>query len=87
MQTKKQSLIESLTNTAVGFSISLAATFAVFPLVGITTSGGQNVAVTLFFTAISIARGYVIRRWFTTRDQPTTQPLHCRCAVPHASKT
>jgi hypothetical protein len=69
MQTKKQSFIESLTNTAVGFSISLAATFAVFPLVGINSSGGQNLAVTIFYTAISIARGYVIRRWFTKRHQ------------------
>ena len=63
-QTKKQSLIESLTNTAVGFVISLAATFIIFPLVGYDSTFYKNVIVTLFFTVVSIARGYVIRRLF-----------------------
>ncbi|MDB0603166.1 hypothetical protein PL373_18945 [Tenacibaculum maritimum] len=64
MQTKKQSFIESITNTTVGFCISLGATFIIFPIVGISSTGIKNIAVTLFFTVISIIRGYVIRRFF-----------------------
>jgi heme/copper-type cytochrome/quinol oxidase subunit 4 len=66
-QSKKQSFIESLTNTAVGFTISLAATFVIFPLVGINSTSTKNVIITLFFTAISIARGYIIRRFFNNK--------------------
>jgi predicted membrane protein len=66
-QTKKQSLIESLTNTAVGFLISLAATFVIIPLVGYASTFSKNLIVTLFFTVVSIVRGYVIRRYFNKK--------------------
>jgi predicted membrane protein len=63
-QTKKQSLLEAATNTAVGFIISLAATFVIFPLVGFESSFSKNLIVTLFFTAVRILRGCFIRRFF-----------------------
>jgi predicted membrane protein len=63
-QTKKQSLLESATNTAVGFVISLIATFIIFPLVGFESSFSKNLIVTAFFTIVSLARGYFIRRFF-----------------------
>lgn len=75
MQTKKQSFLESLTNTAVGFIISLASTFVIFPLVGYESTPFKNLVVTVFFTVISIIRGYVIRRWFNKKlflDAPLT---------------
>ena len=64
MQTKKQSFLESITNTLVGFIISLAATFVIFPIVGVASTGAKNIAITLFFTIISVLRGYVVRRFF-----------------------
>lgn len=64
MQTKKQSLRESITNTAVGALINLGFSFLLFPAVGIASSGGQNAVVVAFFTVVSIVRGYVIRRYF-----------------------
>jgi len=72
MQTKKQSLIESLTNTAIGFVISYASTFLILPLVGVQTSAGTNLVITIYFTVISILRGYVIRRWFN-KKKPTVK--------------
>ena len=81
MQTKKQSVIESLTNTAIGFGVSFASTFLILPLVGVKTRAGTNLIITLYFTIISIARGYVIRRWFnkkkTVQVQQPTQWLYC----------
>jgi hypothetical protein len=67
MQTKKQSFLESVTNTAIGFIISLASTFVIFPLMGLHSTAGKNIVITLFFTLVSILRGYVIRRFFNKR--------------------
>lgn len=67
MQTPRQSLIESLNNTALGFVISYASSFLIFPLMGIDSSPGKNLVITLYFTVISIIRGYAIRRWYNRR--------------------
>lgn len=64
MQSKKHSLIEAITNTAVGFGISLLSIFIILPLVGIESTPGKNGVITLYFTVISIVRGYVLRRVF-----------------------
>lgn len=69
MQTKKQSFIEAVSNTAVGFLISYASTFLIFPLVGIKTSPGTNLVIVIYFTVISILRGYVIRRFFNKKPK------------------
>lgn len=65
MQSKRMSLIESLTNTAAGFIISfLIWLFLVPVLFGIETRAAQGIGMTLLFTASSIFRGYVVRRIF-----------------------
>ncbi|WP_456293464.1 DUF7220 family protein [Tenacibaculum soleae] len=64
MQTKKQSLIEIIISTAIGFVVSLISTFVLFPIVGINSTSSKNVVITIFFTVISIARGYFVRRIF-----------------------
>ena len=75
MQTKKQSLIEASTNTAIGFGISFASTFLILPLVGIETTAGTNLLITVYFTVISILRGYVIRRWFNKSNPKPSEYL------------
>ena len=67
MQTKKQSLIESLTNTFIGFVISFASTFVIFPLVGFESDSGKNLIITIFFTVVSVVRGYFVRRIFNKK--------------------
>ena len=82
MQTKKQSLFEAITNTAVGFIISLIASFIIFPMVGIHTTPLQNLGVTIFYTIISIIRSYVIRRWFNRAKlvtYPNKEPFLVHC--------
>jgi len=69
MQTKKRSLIESLTNVAVGCGVALGSQYLVFPLFGIESiSFEKHIGITLVFTVISIIRSYVLRRWFTKGD-------------------
>ena len=64
-QTKVSSLTEALLNTASGFLISvLAWRYVVVPFLGIEPNLADNVTVTIFFTVISIARGYAWRRLF-----------------------
>jgi hypothetical protein len=76
MQTKKQSFLESITNTAIGFGISLAATFLIFPVVGVESTGTKNVIITVFFTVVSITRSYFLRRYFNSKN---VEKETCEC--------
>lgn len=64
-QTRLVSLIESLCNVSSGWVLSLLVwQFAVAPLFGYTVTFSSNVALTSIFTAVSIGRGYLWRRFF-----------------------
>jgi len=63
-QTKKGSAFETVANTAIGFAINWWANLLILPLFGLPITGGQAFHMGLIFTAISIARGYVLRRGF-----------------------
>lgn len=64
MQTKKYSLIESITNTFVGFIVSLLIQLIIYPTMGIPVTFSQNIIITFIFTIVSILRGYIVRRMF-----------------------
>lgn len=66
-QTRLGSFYEALINVLIGFGIGLASQILVFPMVGIEVSLSTNLEVAAWFTVISIARSYVIRRWFNDR--------------------
>ena len=66
-QTKLGSLIEASINTAIGFVVALASQIVVFPMVGIHVPISTNLEVGAWFTVISVARSYIIRRWFNAR--------------------
>ena len=65
MQLKRHSLIESITNVAVGYGVALVSQIVVFPWFGIHVTLRDNLWIGLWFTVISIARSYVLRRVFT----------------------
>jgi hypothetical protein len=58
------SLVEATTNVAVGFGVAVLAQIAVFPLFGLHVGFADNLMIAAIFTAISIARSYVLRRIF-----------------------
>lgn len=64
MQSRAMSLIESLTNIAVGLGVSLIAQIVIFPLFGITLSVLEDMQLACIFTAVSLVRSYVLRRLF-----------------------
>jgi hypothetical protein len=63
-QSRLASLAEAAANVAVGFAIALAAQATLMRAYGIGTSFAQDFAITCWFTVISLARGYVVRRVF-----------------------
>lgn len=58
------SLVEAFVNVSVGFLISLTATFTVLPAFGYQVSTLHGFWITTIFTAISISRSYLLRRFF-----------------------
>lgn len=66
-QTRLGSLYEALMNVAIGFAINFVANFVILPLVGFHISVGQNLFIGVLYTVVSVARSYVIRRWFNAR--------------------
>ncbi len=68
MQTSLISAIESLVNICIGMGVALASQYIVFPIVGIeNVSHSVHIQITLWFTAISFFRSYMIRRWFSKK--------------------
>lgn len=64
-QSRAWSLGETCFSTAVGFVIAYATTALVMPVFGYPVTVADNLGITAIFTAVSIVRGYCIRRLFT----------------------
>ena len=62
-QSRRMSLIEAIANVVVGYGLAVLTQIAVF-LFGLRASFGDNLALGAVFTAISLARSYVLRRVF-----------------------
>lgn len=64
-QSKKGSLIEALINTAIGFGINFTANLVILPLFGFENLTLEtNFYIGIAYTVVSVARSYVVRRWF-----------------------
>ena len=66
-QSRKGSLIESGANIAIGYSIALVSQMAIFPMFDISITNAEHATIGLFFTVISLVRGYMVRRFFNKR--------------------
>ena len=66
-QTRLGSFIEAWINVAIGSAINFVANLLILPLVGFLISISQNLFIGVLYTIISVARSYVIRRWFNAR--------------------
>ena len=63
-QSRRLSLIEAITNVAVGYVLAVITQIMVFPWFGIHPSLGENLAIGSIFTGISLLRSYALRRLF-----------------------
>ena len=66
-QTKKHSILEAFTNTGIAFLISMIIAYFIYPLYFPEIKFSQTFEITLIFTAISLLRGYIIRRFFNKK--------------------
>jgi len=67
MQNRLGSLIESGINILIGYFVALISQIVLFPFFGIHVDLQTNLWIGAWFTLISLARSYVIRRWFNAR--------------------
>lgn len=68
-QSRIDSVMETVTNTAIGYGIAVVANAVILPaLLDVEVSMGDNLLIAAFFTVISLIRGYVIRRVFNGRS-------------------
>ena len=67
MQSRLMSLIESLTNVAIGMVVSFFGQIVVSHWYNLQLNFAQNMQIVLFFTVLSVARSFVVRRWFNRR--------------------
>lgn len=74
MQSKKLSLIESITNVVTGFGIGLLTQMLIFPLYGLKVSAIANISMTCIFAVTSFARSYVVRRIFNRLNEKAVDP-------------
>lgn len=66
-QTKKQSFIESITQTIIGMIVSLCIQLVIYDVLNIKVTFAQNLIITFVFLVSSILRGYIIRRIFNNK--------------------
>lgn len=64
MQSKKLSIIESVSNTVIGLLTSFVIQIIIYPILNIEVSINQNIIITFVFFIASIIRGYLVRRLF-----------------------
>jgi hypothetical protein len=79
-QTRLGSLIEACINVLIGFAINFVANMLILPLIGFHITAGQNLFIGVLYTIISVARSYVIRRWFNARLHAAAKALAWRVA-------
>jgi hypothetical protein len=63
-QSRIMSMVEAITNVVVGYVLAILTQLAVFPLFGLEAALGDHLTIGLAFVAVSLARGYVLRRLF-----------------------
>ena len=63
-QSRLMSLAESVANVIVGYGVAVVTQILIFPVFGLQTTLGQNLAMGGVFTIVSLARSFLLRRFF-----------------------
>lgn len=64
MQNRKMSLVESITNYLIGYWLAVWVQMVLYPLYGINLEFAAQAEIAGYFTVVSIARSYAVRRFF-----------------------
>lgn len=63
-QSRRMSLIEAITNVAVGYILAVVTQIIVFPWFGLEAELDEHMAIGMAFVGVSLARSYLLRRLF-----------------------
>ena len=63
-QSRTMSLVEVMTNVAVGYGVAVLTQIVVFPWFGIEVGLADNMKIGMVFVGVSLVRGYLLRRLF-----------------------
>ena len=63
-QSRRMSLIEAVTNVALGYVLAVVTQIIVFPWFGLEAALGEHMAIGMAFVVVSLARSYLLRRLF-----------------------
>jgi hypothetical protein len=74
-QTRLGSLIEVSINILIGFWINFVANLVILPLFGFNVTISDNFLIGFLYTFVSVARSYVVRRWFEKKIQQAAQRI------------
>ena len=69
MQSKRESMVESLTSTTIGIIIGIVLNLTILPIFGYPVSLSDSLWISVIFTVVSIIRSYIIRRWFNSKEE------------------
>jgi hypothetical protein len=64
MQTKRQSMVESIVQQLTGYLVGLGTQYVVFPFYGMEIDLITNLQIGAIFAIVSTVRSYVLRRVF-----------------------
>jgi hypothetical protein len=74
-QTRLGSLIEVSINIFIGFWINFVANLVILPMFGLHVTIGDNFLIGFLYTFVSVARSYIVRRWFEKKIQQAAQRI------------
>lgn len=74
-QTRLGSLIEVCINIFIGFWINFVANLVILPMFGFNVSISDNFLIGFLYTFVSVARSYIVRRWFEKKIQQAAQRI------------
>jgi hypothetical protein len=57
-------MAETVASVAIGYVVALLSQLAIFPVLGLQVTLIENLLIGVWFTVISIVRGYYVRRFF-----------------------
>lgn len=63
-QSRLMSMVEAITNVVVGYGVAVVTQILIFPVFGLQTTLGENLAMGGIFTIVSLFRSFALRRAF-----------------------
>jgi len=75
MQSRKESFYEACVNVFIGYWINFVANLVILPMIGFHITIAQNLYIGLLYTLVSVARSYVIRRYFNSKIKNISHAL------------